>query len=335
MKRFLTTIMIITAISVLGTSCGGTNDTKTESNIETDANTTTETESKTETETETENTGVTVTDSLGNEIIFETAPENVVTLGSSLTEVWILAGGTLVGTTSDSFDREIGINEGATNVGTYKEPNVEQILQLNPELVVMSSSISGQRDIEQTLRDANIKVMFSDINSFEEYLSALNNFTTITGRQDLYETNGVAVQSQIEENVSKVSGLEQKTGLLLRTSTSMLKALPSDNFSVKILEDMGITNIATNNASILDDISIEAILKEDPYYIFLVIMGDNEDESMSQINSYIAENPAWETLTAVKEGRFIVLPKELFHNKPNNRWGEAYGYIYDIRESQE
>ncbi len=335
MKRFITTLLIITTISVLGTSCGSTNDANTESNAETEINTTTETETEVEKETETENTGINIVDSTGSEIAFEVAPESVITLGSSLTEVWLLAGGTLVGTTSDSFDREIGLNDGAANVGTYKEPNLEQILQLNPDLVVMSPDISGQRDIEQTLRDANITVMFSTLDSFEDYLVTLNNFTSLNNRQDLYETNGVAVQREIEENISKTSDLETKTGLLLRTSTSMLKALPSDNFAVKILEDMGITNIATNNEAILDDISIEAILKEDPYYIFLVVMGNDEEESMAKINSYISENPAWETLTAVKEGRFIVLPKELFHNKPNNRWGEAYGYIYDIRESQE
>ncbi len=329
MKRFLTTLIIVTTLSGVVTSCGSTNDTNSDTNTEIEINT------ETETLTQTEDTEINIVDSIGNGIKFEESPKSVVTLGSSLTEVWLLAGGTLVGTTSDSFDREIGLNDGAENVGTYKEPNVEQILKLNPDLVVMSPDITGQRDIEQTLRDANITVMFGNLDSFEDYLTTLSNFTTLTDRRDLYETEGVAVQNQIDENIAKTSDLEPKTGLLLRTSTSMLKALPSDNFAVKILEDMGITNIAANNAAILDDISIEAILKEDPYYIFLVIMGSDEEESMAKINSYIAENPAWETLTAVKEGRFIVLPKELFHNKPNNRWGEAYGYIYDIRESQE
>jgi len=32
----------------------------------------------------------------------------------------------------------------------------------------------------------------------------------------------------------------------------------------------------------------------------------------------------------VKEGRYIVLPKDLFHYKPNNRWGESYQYLGEI-----
>ncbi len=327
MKKFLITVLTLTIMTFVGVSCGGNDVSETE--------TTTGSDTVVTEETEVADGAVTITDSIGEEIVFEETPKNVVTLGSSLTEVWLLAGGELVGTSSDAFEREIGLKEGTSDVGTYNEPNVEQILQLSPDLVVMSSNISGQRDIEQILRDANITVMFADVNSFDEYLSTLENFTKITNKPELYEANGLAVKSDVNDYIGMASELEPKTGLVLRTSTSMLKALPSDNFSVEIIEDMGIKNIATDNTAILDDISMEAILKEDPYYIFLVVMGSDEEASMEKINTFIADNPAWETLTAVKEDRFIVLPKDLFHYKPNNRWGEAYGYIYDIRKSQE
>lgn len=32
----------------------------------------------------------------------------------------------------------------------------------------------------------------------------------------------------------------------------------------------------------------------------------------------------------MKEDRYIVLPKDLFHYKPNNRWGESYQYLGEI-----
>ncbi len=276
-----------------------------------------------------------IIDSLGNIVTFDEQPKNVVTLGSSVTEIWLLSGGTVVGTSSDSFDREIGLNDGAENIGTYKEPNVEQILKLNPDMIVMSSDISGQRDVEQTFRDAGITVVFADVNSFEDYLHVLENFTILNNTPELFVQHGSMVLDQIDENIKNAEKMEPKTGLVLRTSTAVLKTLPSDNFSVEIIEDMGIKNIASDNDAILNDINIEAILKEDPYYIFLVIMGSDEEKSMAKINEYIANNPSWNTLTAVKEGRFITLPKELFHYKPNNRWGEAYEYIYNIRTENE
>lgn len=277
-----------------------------------------------------------ITDSLGNEIEFDSQPETVVTLGSSLTDVWQLAGGVVRGTSSDSFDRGLGLDENTVvNIGAYNEPNVESILALSPDLVIMSSNISGQREIEPTLKSANVNVMYADINSFDEYLEVLSNFTKINDTPELYEQNGVAIQAQIDDMIQKASEMGDKTGLILRTSTAMLKVLPSDNFAVQIMENMGIENIANNDDAILEDINIESILKEDPYYIFLVVMGNDEEASMEKINTYIEQNPAWNTLTAVKEDRFIILPKELFHNKPNNRWGEAYEYIYNIRQENE
>ena len=35
-------------------------------------------------------------------------------------------------------------------------------------------------------------------------------------------------------------------------------------------------------------------------------------------------------LTAIREKRYTILPKELFHFKPNARWDEAYRYLYDL-----
>ncbi|NMB09003.1 MAG: ABC transporter substrate-binding protein [Tissierellia bacterium] len=35
-------------------------------------------------------------------------------------------------------------------------------------------------------------------------------------------------------------------------------------------------------------------------------------------------NPAWSTLSAVKNDRYIILPKDLYMFKPNHRYAEAY-----------
>ena len=40
--------------------------------------------------------------------------------------------------------------------------------------------------------------------------------------------------------------------------------------------------------------------------------------------------PAWNGLSAMRTERYYVLPKDLFHNKPNNRWDESYEYLAKI-----
>jgi iron complex transport system substrate-binding protein len=74
---------------------------------------------------------------------------------------------------------------------------------------------------------------------------------------------------------------------------------------------------------------MEVIIQEDPDYIFVVTMGDSE-KALQALQDGIEKNPAWSDLSAVKNDRFIVLPKELFHYKPNARWGESYEYVAKI-----
>ena len=58
-------------------------------------------------------------------------------------------------------------------------------------------------------------------------------------------------------------------------------------------------------------------------------MGDEQAaEDAMRLN--MESDPAWSSLTAVKEGRYIFLPQDLFHYKPNERWDESYEYLAKI-----
>ena len=75
--------------------------------------------------------------------------------------------------------------------------------------------------------------------------------------------------------------------------------------------------------------TIEEIIEEDPEYIFVTTMG-NEEKALKALEDDIGSNPAWNSLYAVKNNKFIVLPKDLFHYKPNARWAESYEYLARI-----
>ena len=51
------------------------------------------------------------------------------------------------------------------------------------------------------------------------------------------------------------------------------------------------------------------------------------------VETMMAENPAWQQLTAVKEGRLYFMDKNLYNLKPNHRWGEAYEKLEEILEN--
>ena len=105
--------------------------------------------------------------------------------------------------------------------------------------------------------------------------------------------------------------------------------LTDDELAGAILKDLGAHNIADDHPSMLEDLSLEEVIAADPDYIFVTTMGD-EQKALDYLNGLIQQNPAWSELSAVKEDRYIVLPKDLFHYKPNNRWGESYQYLGEI-----
>ena len=65
-------------------------------------------------------------------------------------------------------------------------------------------------------------------------------------------------------------------------------------------------------------------------FIFIVRLGDDEEAAREHVNQFFRDNPALESLTAVKNNRVIFLDKRLYNMKPNNLWAEAYLQLEDI-----
>ena len=72
------------------------------------------------------------------------------------------------------------------------------------------------------------------------------------------------------------------------------------------------------------------MIRAEPRFIFVVAMGDDTDAAKASLDRMLAENPAWGTLSAVREGRLFQMDKKLFNMKPNARFAEAYETLYEI-----
>ena len=272
---------------------------------------------------------LTFTDDLGYSVSL-TSWERVVSLYGSFAETWWLAGGELTGTTKDAItERKLPLGEDVAIVGTVKEPNLEQIIALDPDFVILSADTAAQVKLHDALTLAKIPHAYYRVDTFDDYLTMLEQFCQMTERPDLYEAKGLQVQAQINAVLESVSGETGPEVLLLRAYSTGVKAKGADNLAGFILQDLGAVNIADREGSLLENISLEAIIAADPEYIFISVMGD-EEAALAYLQENWESNPAWTGLTAVREGRVTVLPKELFHYKPNANWGESYACLADI-----
>jgi iron complex transport system substrate-binding protein len=216
------------------------------------------------------------------------------------------------------------------------EPDVEQIIAANPDFIIASANTDADLELQETFENAGITTAYFSVASFDEYLNMLKICTDITGREDLYEKNGVEVADQIEAVRDRAlkrleAGTEAPTVLFLRASTSSIKAKGSNGtVGGEILADLGCINIADSDDSLLDDLSMEAIITANPDYIFITTQGTDTEAIEANIQETLLSNPAWSSLDAVNEGRYFMLEKELYNLKPNARWGEAYEKLEEI-----
>ena len=274
---------------------------------------------------------VSITDSNGSQITLDTSAPRVVAAYGSFAEAWLLAGGELVGVTQDALEqRDLGLPEDIAVVGTVKEPNAEEIIALEPDLVLLASDITAQADIRDVLENAGLACAFFQVDTFADYAFMMEQLCAVTGREDLYEENVTQVGQQIEEAQANAALSSTRPNvLLIRAFSTGIKAKTDDELAGVILQDLGAHNIADDHPSMLEDLSLEEVIAANPDYIFVTTMGD-EQKALEYLNGLIDQNPAWSQLSAVQEDRYIVLPKDLFHYKPNNRWGESYQYLGEI-----
>ena len=277
---------------------------------------------------------ISFTDALGREVQVNKKPERVASLLGSFADVWLLAGGTLCASAEDAWE-DFGLELGdAVNIGGAHSPSLELLISASPDFVIASASTASNVEMKDSLESMGITVAYFDVDNFDDYLRMLDVCTDITGRKDLYEQNGLAIKSKIDEikNMYAVSDIpeNERKILLLRAASGFVKAKGSSGTILgEMLADIGCINIADSNTDLLENLSVEAVIREEPHHIFVVTMGSNTDAAKRSLENMIKENPAWGTLDAVKNGRLHVMDKKLFNLKPNAQWAESYGILYE------
>lgn len=278
-----------------------------------------------------EEEGMVFTDDTGRSVSVAGC-SRVVSLYGSFAEAWMLAGGTLAGTTEDAVrERKLSLGTDVAIVGTVKEPNLEEILSVSPDFVILSSEIASQTSLDGALTDAGIPHAYFSGSTFGSYLSMLKIFCGMTGREDLYRKNGLDVRTRIDAILQENASLKGSAPsvLLLRAYSGGCEARGGDSIAGAILKDLGAKNLADSDASFAAGLGMEQIIADDPEYILITVMG-NEDGAREYFREKFESDPAWSGLTAVREGHVEFLPKDLFQYKPNARWDESYDYLENL-----
>lgn len=276
----------------------------------------------------------TFTDALGREVTVDAPPSRAVAFEGSLAEAYLLCGGTLAGATEDAVtERGLSLDGETAIIGTVKQPSLELTAALEPDLILLSADSSAHVQLEGALSALGVPYAYFSFNTYSEFMEMARTLCTLLDREDAFAALEADVQAPIEAILARVQADPRcgvRTALLLRAYSTGVKAKGSDNLAGAMLADMGMVNLADSDGALLENLTLERILMDDPDYIFITTMGESHEKAMQALRESLTDNPAWSALTAVREGRVIELPKALFHYKPNARWAQAYGLLENL-----
>ena len=250
----------------------------------------------------------------------------------SFADIWCLAGGrdSLIAAAGDAWTSfDLGLGEDVADLGAVKEPNLEVLLAAEAGLMLASVNTAADLELKDTFAHAGLNAAYFEVDCFDDYLRMLEICTRLTGQPERYEIYGIAVRAQVDAAVARQDGSAPKV-LYVRASGSSCKAKGSEGSVLgEMLAALGCVNIA-DSGGLLENLSLEGIIAGDPDYIFAVLQGADAAAARKSLDAALLSNPAWGTLRAVREGRFITLDHKLYNLKPNARWGEAYEGLADI-----
>ncbi|SCG82836.1 putative lipoprotein MJ0085 [Proteiniborus sp. DW1] len=272
-------------------------------------------------------------DGRGQEVTIDKKPQRAVVLYNSFLEVWMENGGSVVGKLEPSVGQdEIAGVEDAEIVGKLGAISVEKVISVEPDLIIVNSTQKSQLELIPSFEGVGIPVIAIDYVGLEDYLTITRLFTALNEREDLFKSNALDIVEEIDNILSVIPEEKEHKVLLIMASAKSVSARDSSSYVGMMLEDLNTINIADNSDGALgtQNFSMEKILEEDPDFIFVQTTGSDMDATLDRLKEDAESNPAWASLSAVKNDRYIILPKDMYMFKANLRYAEAYENLATI-----
>lgn len=278
----------------------------------------------------TSDASITLTDMKGREISLDGPASRVVALTAADCEILhaIGAGETLVGR-GEFCDYPAEVLE-LPAVQSGAETNLEQIIDLEPQVLLMST-MAQSKDQLGALEDAGIQVVVSEANDIEGTYAAISMIGTLMGK----EAEAQAVITSMKETFEEVTALaDQLTGKSIYFEVSPLEwglwTAGEETFMDEIARIIGLDN-SFSDVTGWKEISEEQVLERNPDYILTIAMYFGEGpEPVEEIQG----RPGWEKISAVEKGALLNLPDNQL-SRPGPRLAEGAKILFDFIQELE
>ena len=270
-------------------------------------------------ETAPEKETITVEDGTGVQVAINTPVERIVCLNPGLTEMICALG---------CQDRIVGRDSTSTfpssilekpSVGEPYIPNLEVLLELEPDLVMADSMLTYNNETRGKIEAAGIPVFISDTtdpqsdpNSNETVIdftsSVVSKLGLILDRQD--KANEIIDYMQYYENLvnERIKNLapSEKPSVYYEFINNWMTAVSP------YITQAGGVNIAANESTYAPTLSPEYVAEKNPDVIIRMISSPNHDVAdFKTMRDEILNRPGLGEVTAIKEGKIYICDYEI------------------------
>ncbi len=255
---------------------------------------------------------VTVTDSNGKQITFESSPEGIVALAPSFVEILfaIGAGDSVVAVDENTdFPPEAATK---TKLSGF-EPSLEGVAALEPDLVIIFFDPGG---LEDALEGLGIPVLFLDTPaSIQGVFDQIELLSSVTGRLDEAESLIADMQAGIDAIVAELAGVQEGPRIFHELDSTFFTVGPG-SFVADLYGLLNAQNIADATGDAFPQMSAEAIIEADPEVIILA------DAEFGESAETVKARPGWENVSAVQSDRIFPVDPDLV-SRPGPRLVEG------------
>lgn len=260
--------------------------------------TTPATETKMETATEEKAAAfpVTLTDAIGNEITVEEAPEKIVSLTPSNTEILFELGldEEIVGVNdNDNYPEQVAEK---TRIGGM-EYNLEVITSLAPDIVFAHESSLYAEGIFDQLEAAGINVfVVNDATVFEDVYETIGDIGALTGRDEEADEIVETIKGELAAIQQKLEEVEPRKAFMIVGAAPNIYAVGQGTFMNEMLKTINVENVVQQEEWPM--YSAEDFIAANPDTLIFTYADDVDT---------IKNNPAFSTMTAIQNNAFGVV----------------------------
>ncbi len=275
-------------------------------------------------ETSPQSEGVSFTDFEGNVTEFDKVPERIISLSPAITEIVCALTGTksLVGRT-DYCNYPIDVTE-IPSVGDMYGPNLEQIIEINPDVVIASAHTNPE--VLDNLRNNGVKaIRVFENDNFEGAYALISQLGDLLGQADKAAEIIDAMKSEVAEIEALVAKTNERPTIYYMVSAGEFGdyAATGDTFIHQMIEMAGGENIASDGTNWV--FSLEMLLERDPDIIIASVI--------SNYGSELGDLPGYRDLSAVKNGRVYALDTDPI-DRIGPRLAEGLRMIYETLHNE-